>query len=161
MPRELKVRRGSFNTVLQKALSNTGLANPSGRSSLAQNSTIATLKPTPATSVSRMKLRPPNVRKNSSDRLEPPMSNSTSPGKAKLLKIMKPVTASPLKSDGPNQQEQPAAGAKALNYIERIKMRQSTRTTLSTIERLATGACVDDYKGRSSTRGLPIHKALQ
>ena len=86
------------------------------------------------------------------------MSNSTSPGKAKLLKIMKP---SPIKSEGPNQQEQPAAGAKALNYIERIKMRQSTRTTLSTIERLATGACVDDYKGRSSMRGLPIHKALQ
>lgn len=70
------------------------------------------------------------------------MSNSTSPGKAKLLKIMKP---SPIKSEGPNQQEQPAAGAKALNYIERIKMRQSTRTSLSTIEKLTT---VDDFKGR-------------
>ena len=89
------------------------------------------------------------------------MINSTSPGKAKLLKIMKPINASPMRSDGPNQQEQPAAGAKALNYIERIKMRQSTRTTLSTVERLATGANTDEFKGRSSMRGLPIHKALQ
>ena len=125
------------------------------------NNTIATLSPNPAASGSRMKLRPPIIRKNSlEERLEPPMSTSTSPGKAKLLKIMKPstISISPLKSDGSNQQQQHAA--KALNYLERLKQRQSTRTTLSTVNQLATGVSIDDFKGKSSMRGLPIHKAL-